>query len=185
MKRLKQQLGTPARIVSTAKFSVATFSPQKMAQSTSSGKPDPSSCGHMFTKPLPEGANPRELVKEFMATVNMDAGEIAAFLNTDESRKAANLTEEFQEQQGRHLGRRVCELLEKVGEKKSLHDPHAYELSLLYEADLREMFQVTDYIRCHLKERNEKEKDPLWRFRLMNCEYDPLKEQKAPQRPEK
>jgi hypothetical protein len=132
-------------------------------------------CASILTKHLPEGMDPRQVVRDFMTVVNMSGQEIEGFLATEESRKAAELTDNAEEHQGRHLGRRICELLGKVGEHKN--DPHAYELSLLYEADFQQMYQVTDYIRCQL-EKQEKERDPLWRFRLMNCGYDPLKEEK-------
>lgn len=178
IKRL-QQITAQLRQLQTlpaAKFSkMAQLSPNKIASTGEGG----SKCGHIFTKHLPEGVDPRQIVKEFMSIVNMQPNEIEAFLATDESRRAAEGAEDAEEQEGRHLARRVCELIEKVGERKD--DPHAYELSLLYEADLQQMYQVTDYIKCHLEVKKEKEAqgqeiDPLWRFRLMNCGYDPLKE---------
>ena len=178
-KRL-QQLGVHLKLIQTTQ---ATFSLSKnMAHLTnSSGGTSTSKCGPILTKHLPEGADPRQVVKEFMATVNMQPREIEEFLTTENSRKAAELTEDDAEHEGRHLARRICELLEKVGERKN--DPHAYELSLLYEADLQQMYQVTDYIKCHLETKKEKEKqgekmDSMWRYRLMNCGYDPLKEEK-------
>jgi Protein of unknown function (DUF3140) len=173
VKRL-QQLGVQFKLLSTPVALKAKFS--NMAHLTTNA---PSSkCSKIFTKHLPEGIDPRQVVKEFMATVNMQPNEIEDFLTTEESRKAADLTDNEEEQDGRHLARRICELLEKVGERKE--DPHAYELSLLYEADLQQMYQVTDYVRCHLEElRGGREMDPLWRFRLMNCGYDPMKDEQT------
>lgn len=68
---------------------------------------------------------------------------------------------------------RVIELLEKVGERKA--DPHAYELSLLYEADRQQMHQITEYIHCQTEQAQQA--DSLQRYHLMNCGYDPLKVQ--------
>ena len=69
----------------------------------------------------------------------------------------------------------MIELLDKVGERKS--DPHAYELSLLYEADLQQMHQITEYVRCKIETQQAQhfDKDSLERYHLMNCGYDPLK----------
>ncbi|KAL4524139.1 hypothetical protein Ndes2526B_g00160 [Nannochloris sp. 'desiccata'] len=190
VKRL-QQIGAQLRLLSKTKSTPGganTFqtTPDMAHLTTTSNAGNkyttPSSCSHIFTKHLPEGMDPRQVVNDFMATVNMQPREIEEFLATEDSRKAVDSTENEEEHQGRHLARRVCELLEKVGEKKN--DFHAYELSLLYEGDLQQMFQVTEYVSCHLEEQKKKEQqgegkdmDPLWRFRLMNCGYDPLKEE--------
>jgi len=182
-----QQIGAQLRLFSdihkTAPVpTISIFTPTMAHLTTPSNsgtkETTPSSCSHIFTKHLPEGMDPRQVVNDFMATVNMQPREIEEFLQTEDSRKAAELTENEEEHQGRHLARRLCELLCKVREKKN--DFHAYELSLLYEADLQQMYQVTEYIRCHLEEQKQsqgKDMNPLWRFRLMNCGYDPLKEE--------
>jgi len=180
VKRLQQiggQLGlfldtnktTPVRTIFTPNMAHLTTTSNTGTKNTAS-----SNCSHIFTKHLPEGMDPRQVVNDFMATVNMAPREIEEFLATSDSRKAADLAGNEEEHQGRHLARRVCELLEKVGEKKD--DYHAYELSLLYENDLQQMYQVAEQKEKE-KQGQGKDMDPMWRFRLMNCGYDPLKEQ--------
>lgn len=96
------------------------------------------SCAQALRKPLPPGVEPAQVLSEFINAVNMEPEEIHVFLQTEESRRGAEEGTD-EEKDGRRLGRRVIELLHKVHEHRS--DPHAYPLSLIYEADLQQMYQ--------------------------------------------
>lgn len=96
---------------------------------------------------------------------------------TAESKIAVQRGVDYNEKEGRHLARRVIELLNKCNEHQ--RDPHAYPLSLLYEADIEQMYQVTEYIKCtreNLEMVSDTEGKVLQRYELMNVGYDPLKE---------
>ena len=129
-----------------------------------------SSCSHILTTPLPPDMKPLDVVHDFIGSANMSPKEIEDFLGTEESHTAAEQGE-GEEKEGRHLARRCIELLEKVKEHKT--DPHAYDLSLIYEADLQQMHQMTQYIKCHIE--SGQIPDIMQRYRLMHCGYDPFK----------
>ena len=81
-------------------------------------------CAPALTRPLPPNADPPSVFHAFMAAVNMSKAAIEAFLVSQESRDAVQEgAAEGEETQGRRLGRRVIELLDKVGER--CDDPHA------------------------------------------------------------
>lgn len=140
-------------------------------------------CAHALTRPLPSNADLPSVIRRFMTEVNMSKAEIEDFLASEESRRAVEEgAAEGEEQDGRRMARRVIELLEKVGERKE--DPHAYELSLLYEGDLEQMHQISEYVRCHTAAAPapgasgvaESDADrALRRWHLMHCGHDPLK----------
>lgn len=138
-------------------------------------------CAPALARLLPPNTDPPSVIHAFMAAVNMSKAEIEAFLVSQESRDAVQEgAAEGEEMQGRRLGRRVIELLDKVGERRD--DPHAYPLSLLYEGDLEQMFQISEYVRCHSVAapgasgvaESDADRD-LRRWHLMNCRHDPLK----------
>lgn len=109
-----------------------------------------------------------ETLKDFGKAVNMTAGELERYLETEESQKVgwkgAGGHEENVESIGHMEGRRIVELLRK---------PRA-ELS---DDDLHHMRRVVGYVHRHLAEGGpaEDKEGSRWRYSLMNWGHDPLK----------
>ncbi len=100
---------------------------------------------------------------EFAEAVNMTAGELEKWLDTEESR-AVGQKDGGGESTGHASGRRIVDLLRT--KKDDLTDD-----------DLAHMRKVHGYVRRHLAQEPAKEdvETSNWRYSLMNWGHDPLK----------
>ncbi|MEU0373846.1 DUF3140 domain-containing protein [Streptomyces sp. NPDC006283] len=100
-------------------------------------------------------------ISDFKEAVNMSAGKLEKWLETDES-KSVGQSKNGGESVGHASGRRIIELLRT-------------RTSDLSEDDVAHMRKVTGYIHRHLKQRPEGDvTDTPWRYSLMNWGHDPL-----------
>jgi hypothetical protein len=102
--------------------------------------------------------------REFEVVVNMSADEIAAFLETDGSRKVGFTRPGETESVGRQSGRRIIDILNS--------DPEGLE-----DGDYAHMRKVIGFVRRHRPARPLR--DPWssrWRLALMNWGHDPMKD---------
>jgi len=101
---------------------------------------------------------------DFTRAVNMTAGELRAWLATEQSLsvgwKGADGT--LRESVGHASGRRIAEILEK-------------KPSELDDGDYGHMRKVVGYIRRHLAQEPANPVTSRWRYSLMNWGHDPLK----------
>jgi hypothetical protein len=99
---------------------------------------------------------------DFDEAVNMTAGELDKWLDTDES-KAAGQHKDGGESTGHASGRRIVDLLHK--KKADLTDD-----------DRAHMRKVVGYVHRHLAQRPKGDvEDTTWRHSLMNWGHDPVK----------
>ena len=102
-----------------------------------------------------------QIIKEFDESVNMSAGELEEWLQTEESRKVGQ--KDSGESRGHESGRRIVEILEK--------DRDDYT-----EDDVSHMRDVVSYVRRHQAQKPEGDvADTNWRYFLMNWGHEPLK----------
>jgi hypothetical protein len=109
--------------------------------------------------------NHEELIKQFHAVVNMAAGEIEAWLETEESRKVG-VKHNGGESVGHASGRRIVEILRT--NKADLDG-----------GDYVHMRRVVGFVRRHLAQGpHEAHRIPgsRWRYSLMNWGHDPLRD---------
>jgi hypothetical protein len=100
--------------------------------------------------------------KEFHDVVNMTAGELEKWLESDDS-KDVGQKKDGGESTGHESGRRIVALLRT--KKDDLSD-----------ADYAHMRKVVGYCRRHLAQRPEGDvEDSAWRYSLMNWGHDPTK----------
>ena len=99
---------------------------------------------------------------EFGDAVNMTAGELERWLDTDESKSVGQ--SDGGESVGHESGRRIVSLLRtKKGD--------------LTDDDQAHMRKVVGYVHRHLAQRPDGDvTDTRWRYSLMNWGHDPLKE---------
>lgn len=99
--------------------------------------------------------------QDFDRLVNMSAGELREWLDTDESKEAGQ--HDGGESVGHASGRRIVAILEaRKGD--------------LTEEDRQHMRKVSGYIKRHLAQRPSGDvRDSRWRHSLMNWGHDPLK----------
>ncbi|SPT52093.1 DUF3140 domain-containing protein [Actinomadura madurae] len=103
-----------------------------------------------------------EVAAEFGKVVNMTAGELERWLETNESRSAGQ-KDGGGESTGHASGRRIVELLRT---KKAD----------LGEDDYAHMNKVVGYVHRHLAQRPSGDvTESRWRYSLMNWGHDPLK----------
>ena len=102
--------------------------------------------------------------REFAEAVNMTAGELEAWLDSDESQAVGQKSDGAAESTGHASGRRIVELL------RTRKDD-------LTEDDLDHMRKVHGYVQRHLAQEPAKEDvaTSKWRYSLMNWGHDPLK----------
>lgn len=104
-----------------------------------------------------------ETAKEFHDAVNMTAGELEKWLETDESKDVGQKSDGGGESTGHASGRRIIELLK--AKKSDLSDD-----------DYAHMRKVVGYVRRHSAQRPKGDvEDTHWRYSLMNWGHDPLK----------
>ncbi|MGY1721448.1 DUF3140 domain-containing protein [Blastococcus sp. SYSU DS0533] len=107
--------------------------------------------------------DPDTIRREFGEAVNMTAGELEKWLETEESRSVGQKDGDG-ESTGHASGRRIVELLRtKKGD--------------LDDGDLAHMRKVHGYVARHLAQRPSEEdvETSRWRYSLMNWGHDPLK----------
>ena len=105
----------------------------------------------------------REALDEFRGAVNMTAGELERWLETDESRAVGQKATEGSESTGHRSGRRIVELLRtRQGDYT--------------DDDFDHMRKVVGYVHRHQAQHpgGDVEHTP-WRYSLMNWGHDPLK----------
>lgn len=106
-----------------------------------------------------------KVYREFGEVVNMAPAELAAWLETEESRKVGWKGPDGKgggESVGHASGRHVVRILR--ARKAELTDE-----------DYVHMRKVVGYVRRHLAQRPENEVTSRWRYSLMNWGHDPLK----------
>jgi Protein of unknown function (DUF3140) len=108
--------------------------------------------------------DPQTVRAEFGEAVNMTAGELEKWLDTDESRSVGQDSDGSGESTGHASGRRIVDLLRT--KKDDLTDD-----------DLAHMRTVHGYVQRHLAQQPKKEdvETSRWRYSLMNWGHDPLK----------
>ena len=110
------------------------------------------------------GEDPDTVRAEFGEAVNMTAGELETWLETDESRSVGQDSDGSGESTGHASGRRIVDLLRT--RKDDLTDD-----------DLAHMRKVHGYVQRHLAQEPKQEdvETSKWRYSLMNWGHDPLK----------
>jgi hypothetical protein len=105
-----------------------------------------------------------DVEKQFAEAVNMGAGELKKWLESDESKSVGAKGSGGGESTGHESGRRIVEILEK---KKPDRD----------DEDEAQMKRTVSYVHRHLAQKPTKEsiEDSKWRYSLMNWGHDPLK----------
>ncbi|TYK46939.1 DUF3140 domain-containing protein [Actinomadura decatromicini] len=99
---------------------------------------------------------------EFREAVNLTAGELERWLDTEESRSVGQ-KDDGGESTGHASGRRIVELL-RTKEKD------------LTEEDYAHMRKVVGYVHRHLAQRPSGDvTDTRWRYSLLNWGHDPLR----------
>jgi hypothetical protein len=100
--------------------------------------------------------------KDFRATVNMSAGELEKWLQTDESKHVGQKPGD-RESTGHASGRRIIQLLK--AKKSDLTDD-----------DYAHMRKVIGYAKRHLAQQPDGDvRETAWRYSLMNWGHDPTK----------
>jgi hypothetical protein len=101
---------------------------------------------------------------EFKDAVNMTAGELGKWLETDEAKEVGQKSSPGSESVGHDSGRKIIKIL---GTKKAD----------LTDADEAHMRKVVGYVHRHLAQRPQGDvKETKWRYSLMNWGHDPLKQ---------
>ncbi len=107
--------------------------------------------------------DPDTVRRDFGEAVNMTAGELETWLETDESQSVGQKSDGSGESTGHESGRRIVELLRT--KKDDLTDD-----------DLAHMRKVHGYVQRHLAQEPQKDVESSnWRYSLMNWGHDPLK----------
>jgi hypothetical protein len=102
------------------------------------------------------------IYRDFAAAVNMEAAELEAWLETEESRRVGFTRPEAKESVGHASGRQIVRILRTP---KAALEPEDY----------RHMRQVVGFVRRHLAQRPDNIVTSRWRYSLMNWGHDPLK----------
>lgn len=114
-------------------------------------------------KPRIHPADEASIQTAFKGAVNMTAGELRLWLDTDQSKAVGMVRRGERESVGRQSARRIIAILE-AGEGE------------LTESDYVHMRKVVGYIRRHCAQRPRGDvTDRRWRWSLMNWGHDPLK----------
>ncbi|MDO9357587.1 MAG: DUF3140 domain-containing protein [Polaromonas sp.] len=108
-------------------------------------------------------ADTADTVRAFKQAVNMTPKQLAAWLETPESKEVGYKSSEGSESVGHHSGRRIVTLLDKAQADFS-------------DGDLAHAKKVLGYIHRHLAQRPSGDiLETRWRYSLMNWGHDPLK----------
>ena len=100
---------------------------------------------------------------DFSDAVNLTAGQLEDWLDTDESQEVGQKKDGAEESTGHEMGRRIVKLLNtKKGD--------------LTDDDYQAMRKVVGYVARHSKQRPEGDiTETPWRYSLMNWGHDPEK----------
>ena len=109
------------------------------------------------------GPDPDDIHRDFRGAVNMAPDELAAWLESGESRRVGWTRPGESESVGRSAGRRIVRILATA-------EPE------LGEEDYRLMRKAVGVIRRHRAQQPENIVTSRWRYALMNWGHDPLKE---------
>ncbi|MFL6843576.1 MAG: DUF3140 domain-containing protein [Allosphingosinicella sp.] len=101
-----------------------------------------------------------KIAADFAASVNMESGELEAWLETDESRRVGFKRDGGGESVGHASGRRIVELL-RSGPSR--------------DEDYRHMRKTVGFIRRHRAREPANMATSRWRYSLMNWGHDPLR----------
>jgi len=101
--------------------------------------------------------------REFGKAVNMTAGELDRWLETDESRKVGFHRLGATESVGHASGRLIVRILKTPADDLS-------------DGDFAHMRKVVGYVHRHKAQRPENIYTSRWRYSLMNWGHDPTKE---------
>ena len=113
---------------------------------------------------MPDDRDRTATIDAFHEAVNMTAGKIEAWLETEESRSVGQKEDGGGESVGHASGRRIVQLL---GTKRA-------DLS---DDDLDHMRKVTGYVHRHLAQRPDGDvRVSPWRYSLMNWGHDPFED---------
>lgn len=114
-------------------------------------------------KPRVHPADEAAIERAFARAVNLSAGEIADWLETDESRAVGMIRRGETESVGRQSARRIIEILGK-------------DSAALTESDYVHMRKVAGYVARHCAQRPRGDvTNTRWRWSLMNWGHDPLR----------
>jgi hypothetical protein len=103
-----------------------------------------------------------QVIEEFREAVDMSAGELEEWLETDESQEVGQ-KDGGGESTGHESGRRIVRIPRK---KESDHT----------DEDLDQMRRVVSYVHRHLAQRPDGDvEDDRWRYSLLDRGHDPLK----------
>ena len=111
------------------------------------------------------GLDKDKIHRDFAEAVNMSAAELAAWLESEES-KRVGWKPDGGESIGHASGRRIAGILRT-------------ERGGLTDADFAHMRKTVGFIRRHRAQRPENEVTSRWRYSLMNWGHDPLKDRNA------
>ena len=104
------------------------------------------------------------VIKHFKGVVNMTAGQIEKWLETDESQAVGQKVDDDSESTGHHSGRRIVEILRKKQSEYS-------------EEDISQMRRVTSYVQRHTAQRPKGDiTHTHWHYSLLNWGHEPEKE---------
>jgi hypothetical protein len=109
---------------------------------------------------MPPAPDRDRILADFRAAVNMDAAELEAWLETEES-LAVGQKRDGGESVGHASGRRIVGLL---------------RAGVFDEEDLRHMAKTVGFVRRHRAQEPANIVTSRWRWSLMNWGHDPLKE---------
>jgi hypothetical protein len=101
--------------------------------------------------------------REFSRAVNMTAGELDAWLKTEESRRVGFRRDGANESVGHASGRQIVRILRKPASDHTA-------------GDLTHMRKVVGFVHRHRAQRPENAYTSRWRYSLMNWGHDPMKE---------
>ena len=104
------------------------------------------------------------IAREFKTSVNMTAGEIEEWLESDESRRVGFKRPGESESVGHASGRRIVAILRKRAAERD-------------DDDYAHMRKVVGYVKRHSAQRPDNIVTSRWRYSLMNWGHDPLKEE--------
>ena len=106
----------------------------------------------------------QRIARDFNASVNMTAGEIEEWLESDQSRRVGFKRPGESESVGHASGRRIVAILQK-------------RESELDDEDYAHMRKVIGYVKRHSAQRPDNFVTSRWRYSLMNWGHDPVKEE--------
>ena len=107
--------------------------------------------------------DPKKVIADFKAAVNMTPRQIDAWLDSEDSKKVGFKGDSGGESVGHHSGRRIIQIL---GKKQADYT----------DDDLKHMAKVVGYVHRHLAQKPSGDiEDTPWRYSLMNWGHDPSK----------